>query len=61
MNFRMVEMMINKINLLIFNKNKTSILKMKFIDRVSLQDLAYKIMKLLINHLLSTNKQTSKV
>jgi hypothetical protein len=57
----MVEMMINKINLLIFNKNKTSILKMKFIDRVSLQDLAYKIMKLLINHLLSTNKQTSKV
>ncbi len=54
-------MMINKINLLIFNKNKTSILKMKFIDRVSLQDLAYKIMKLLINHLLSTNKQTSKV
>ena len=57
----MVEMMINKINLLIFNKNKTSILKMKFIDRVSLQDLAYKIMKLLINHLLSTNQQTSKV
>lgn len=61
MNFRMVEMMINKINLLIFNKNKTSILKMKFIDRVSLQDSAYKIMKLVINHLLSTNKQTSKV
>lgn len=57
----MVEMMINKINLLIFNKNKTSILKMKFIDRVSLQDSAYKIMKLVINHLLSTNKQTSKV
>ena len=54
-------MMINKINLLIFNKNKTSILKMKFIDRVSLQDSAYKIMKLVINHLLSTNKQTSKV
>jgi hypothetical protein len=61
MNFRMVEMMNNKINLLIFNKNKTSILKMKFIDRVSLQDSAYKIMKLVINHLLSTNKQTSKV
>lgn len=61
MNFKMVEMMINKINLLIFNKNKTSILKMKFIDRVSLQDSAYKIMKLVINHLLSTNKQTSKV